>query len=166
MKNNLKIHNIDDLHAEITRLKTLSKEQEVYLTDQYDLLKNKVQAPVRVIKNIMSFIPGSSIISGLFSGKMSNSNSKDGDWITRSVKIGTLAAIDRLFLRKAGIFKRLIVGLLSQQAVDKINTNNAADFINKITEWIKPKKKKVAVAEKIPGEEANLYGIPPDSETF
>jgi len=167
MKNSLKIQNIQDLHAEINRLKALSKEQEEYLSDQYTLLKNKVQAPARIFKNVMSFIPGSSVISGLFSATSSaKSGVKDKDWITRSIKLGALAAIDRLFLRRAGLFKRLIVGLLSQQAVEKINKNNATDLINKITDWLKPKKKKVSVSDALPTEENTSYGIPPDSETY
>lgn len=167
MKNSLKIQNIQDLHAEINRLKALSKEQEEYLSDQYTLLKNKVQAPARIFKNVMSLIPGSSVISGLFSATSSaKSGVKDKDWITRSIKLGALAAIDRLFLRRAGLFKRLIVGLLSQQAVEKINKNNATDLINKITDWLKPKKKKVSVSDTLPTEENTSYGIPPDSETY
>jgi len=47
-----KIRNLQELKAEISRLKTLKNEQESYLKAQFTLLNNKIEAPIRFFNTL------------------------------------------------------------------------------------------------------------------
>lgn len=151
-----KIKNLDDLRLEIARLKTLAKEQEDYLSDQYHLFNDKLAAPVRFVKSLISWVPGADLMKNLFAkGK------KDEDWMSKALRIGLPVVLNRVFLRKAGFLKRALVTLLSQQAAGALNKDRISELINKIANFIRPEKRgKHAVRRKVD------YGIPPDSETY
>lgn len=154
MRTESKIKHLDDLRSEIVRLKALAKEQEDYLGDQYRLFNEKLAAPVRFVKSITSWIPGVDLAKGLFA-----KGRKDEDWLNKALRIGLPVILNRFFLRKAGFVKRALVTLLSQQAAGAISKDRLAGIINKVSDFVRPRK---------PGgkRKAVDYGIPPDSETY
>ncbi|SFC03207.1 hypothetical protein SAMN05421747_103179 [Parapedobacter composti] len=154
MRKESKIKNLHDLRAEITRLKALAREQERYLDDQYLLLQAKIEAPYRFLKSALSWVPGANTAKGLFAKRREGE-----DWLSRALRIGLPVVLNRLFLRKAGFFKRALVTLLSQQAAGALNKDRLSAFINKVTDLIRPSGKKRRPRHVD-------YGIPPDSETY
>lgn len=155
MRKESKIKNLGDLRLEIARLNTLAKAQESYLSDQYQLLSEKVAAPVRFIKSLTTWIPGGSFAKGLF-----EKSNKDEDWLSRMLRIGLPLVLNRFFLRKAGFIKRALVTLLSQQAAGALNKDTVAGIISKVANFVRPPAKR----RKRPRHKD--YGIPPDSETY
>ena len=149
-----KIKNLSDLRLEIARLKTLTREQERYLGDQYQLLSEKVAAPARFIKSLATWAPGVNFTKGLF-----EKGKKDEDWLSRALRIGLPVVLNRFFLRKAGFIKRALVTLLSQQAAGALNKDTVAGLISKVAEFIRPSASRNKRARQ------KDYGIPPDSET-
>lgn len=156
MRKESKIKNLDDLRLEIARLKSLAKEQEDYLNDQYHLFNDKLAAPVRFVKSLISWVPGTDLMKNLFTkGK------KDEDWVSKALRIGLPVVLNRVFLRKAGFLKRALVTLLSQQAAGALTKDRISEVINKVADFIRPaKRSKHTVRRKVD------YGIPPDSETY
>lgn len=156
MRKESKIKNLDDLRLELARLKALAKEQENYLSDQYHLLNDKLAAPVRFVKSLISWVPGVDLAKGLFA-----KGRKDEDWLSKALRIGLPVVLNRVFLRRAGFLKRALVTLLSQQAAGVLNKDRISEVINKIADFIRPVKRGKRVVRK------NVdYGIPPDSETY
>lgn len=160
-----KIKNLGDLRLEITRLKTLANEQEAYLNDQYRLFNDKMAAPARFVKSVVTWVPGANLAKGLF-----EKSSKEDDWLSRSLRIGLPVVLNRFFLHKAGFIKRALVTLLSQQAAGALNKDTAASLISKVADFIRPKSKRgkpspgSAPASPPPTATGKDYGIPPDSE--
>lgn len=155
MRKESKIKNLDDLRLEIARLKTLAKAQEDYLSDQYHLFNDKIAAPVRFAKSLLSWVPGVDLAKGLFA-----KGNKDEDWLSKGLRIGLPVILNRLFLRKAGFIKRILVTLLSQQAAGALNKDHIVSLVGKVADFIRPSKKGM----KKPRHKD--YGIPPDSETY
>lgn len=139
-----KINNIDELKWEIARLTELKREQEAYLTDQYTLIKRKVDAPTRIIRSIISSIPGVGLLKGIFS----NANAKtingasSGDWLNKAVRIGLPLVLNRTVLKKAGWLKKALVLFASQAAAVEVTQDNVTDILSKITKFIRPNKRK------------------------
>lgn len=156
MRKESKIKNLDDLRLEIARLKALTKEQEEYLSDQYRLFNDKLAAPAHFVKSLTSWIPGADLVKNLFAkGK------NEEDWLSKSLRIGLPVVLNRFFLRKAGLLKRTLVTLLSQQAAGALNKDRVSTVINQVADFIRPKKQSKHVAQRKVD-----YGIPPDSETY
>jgi hypothetical protein len=164
-----KIHNLAELKAEIARLKILKNEQEAYLKSQMTLLNHKIETPVRVFNALKSNVPGLNMISGLFSSSKSSSNTSS-DWLTKTLRIGVPFVMNRFFFRKAGVLKKALLLLVSEQALGQVNQDKISSIIAKVTDFIKPKKnkKKKAVVENPPvvEDQVNEYGIPSYSETY
>ncbi|WP_394678103.1 hypothetical protein [uncultured Sphingobacterium sp.] len=160
-----KIRNLQELKAEISRLKALKNEQEVYLKTQFTLLNNKIEAPIRFFNTLKDNIPGVNIVQQLFS-KSSNS---DSDWLTKTLRIGVPFVMNRLFLKNTGVFKKALMLLLSERAVGQINQDKISGLLSKLTQFIRPKKKKNKAAQAenaVIKDEVNEYGIPSYSETY
>lgn len=157
MKINRNINNVDELRAEISRLKVLQIEQEAYLTDQLDLLQEKVDTPMRVFSKLASWIP----LGGKeHSGNQNHDGEHEGDWLTSSMRVGLPFLFNKVLFRKAGFIKKALLLLASQKAAGAINQDLVVNIIDKVSAFIKPSKKK---KEKKKEED---YGIPPDSETY
>lgn len=156
MATNRNINNIVELRAEIARLESLKKEQEVYLGDQMGLLQHKIEAPARFIKKFTSWPPSPNNLSQGFKSK-----SKDADWLTNSLRVGLPVIFNKVLFRKAGFIKKTLLLLASQKAAGVINQDRAANFINKIASIIRPSENKKKKKKK-----HTDYGIPPDSETY
>jgi hypothetical protein len=164
MKQDLKIKNIDDLHLEIVRLKTQAKVQEAYLGEQYQALKSKVEKPVNFINNLVSWIPGVDIAREL-AGSRANKN--DGDWVSKLFSAGSVALMNRLFLRRTGLIKRLLFSAFAQQAGSLVNKDRAFSIIKTIADLIRGSKKNNSKdPTNLPRNTSSSldFGIPPDSE--
>jgi hypothetical protein len=167
------INNSEELKCELVRLSRLRREQELYLGDQYKLLKNKVQTPSRVVGAIASSIPGVDLVKGLFSsfGKDKNeaafSNGKS-DWLTKITQLALPLVLNRTLLKNSGWLKKSLVLLASEGTVGQINKDNVSSFVGKIADYIRPKKskKKHKNIKPIDEQDPVNFGIPPDSETY
>ena len=155
MRKESKIKNLGDLRLEIARLKALAQEQESYLGDQCQLLREKVAAPVRFLKSLAMWVPGASFTKGLF-----EKGKKDEDWLNKVLRIGLPIVLNRFFLRKAGFLKRALVTLLSQQAAGALNKDTVANLVSKVADFVRPPASRRRRARR------KDYGIPPDSETY
>lgn len=161
-----KIRNLQELKMEIARLKALKNEQEAYLKTQFTLLNNKIEAPVRFFNSLKNNIPGVNMIQQLFA----KSNNPDSDWLTKTLRIGVPFVMNKLFLKNSGMLKKALMLLLSERAVGQINQDKISGLIGKLSNFIRPKKKKKK-ASQIEGDdtikdEVNEYGIPSYSETY
>ncbi|RKO73560.1 hypothetical protein D7322_02570 [Sphingobacterium puteale] len=161
-----KIRNLKELKEEIARLKELKNEQEAYLKAQFTLFNNKIEAPIRFFNSLKNNIPGVNIVQQLFA----KSNNPDSDWLTKTLRIGVPFIMNRLFLKNTGVLKKALMLLLSERAVGQINQDKISGLISKLTNFIRPKKKKKKGVQ-IEGEtaikdEVNEYGIPSYSETY
>lgn len=170
-----KISNIGELKVEIVRLKKLKSDQELYLGTQYTLLRKKVETPYRVIRTITSRVPGYELVKGLISSSSngdSDSNTKKGsssDWLTRALQLGLPFVLNKTLLKKSGWLKKSLVLLASETAAGQINQNSITAAISKVTEFVKPKKKRKKHRDVPPLEEEPdviNFGIPPGSETY
>lgn len=181
------VNNIDDLNAEIARLKRLKIEQEDFLKNQYSLLKHKIETPARIANMLMNRVPGVSTIKGLVQGigEVTNKSNKS-DWLTKTLQLGLPLVLNKTLLKNAGWIKKGLVLLASETAAKNVNQDNVSSWVGKITDMIKPKKKKkknkveAPVGEvinpvppqhppMITAEESvqdNIYGIPKDSEAY
>ena len=183
----IKVTNFDELTAEIARLKVQKKEQEVFLLNQYDLLKHKIETPVRVANMVFNRVPGVSMVKGLVTGigQVTNKNNK-ADWLTKTLQLGLPLVLNKTLLKNAGGLKKGLVLLGSETVASQVNQSKVTSVIDKITSIIKPKNKKKKKEElneviaddpvispnhppMITAEESvqdNAYGIPKDSEAY
>ncbi|WP_134087671.1 hypothetical protein [Olivibacter sp. XZL3] len=159
MKNN--ISNIEELQAEIVRLKAIKMQQEAYLEHQFGILKNKVSKPIHFFQRISGFIPNPSTLLNKIG---SNQQSYHDDWLTKGLRIGLPFLVNRVFFRKAGYFKRILMGLLSSQVAGLVNKERLAETIESITSWIRKSTKKSTPSRR--SRKEYNFGIPPDSETY
>lgn len=159
---------------EIARIDTLKDEQEAYLSNQYQLLKRKVQGPARFVNMLVSNVPGIGMVKDVFSAVSKTSKKSNADWLTKSLMLITPLVLNRTFLRNAGWLKKGIITLASETAVSQVNQSRVSNVVNGIANFIRPKKDKktkktTQLSGKITAEEAvegNKYGIPEDSETY
>jgi len=171
MKSSQKINNLEELKAEIARVNVRKREQEAYLLDQYGLLKNKIEAPIRFVKNITSVVPGAGIVKGVANNIGKAMKGKDADWLTNVLQIGTPLVLNSTLLRNAGWLKKAVVLLASETAVGQVNQSKISSIIGRITNFIKPKggkkkKKKDLPAGFVVEDESPDFGLPTNSETY
>ncbi len=167
-----KINNIHDLTVEISRLKVRKREQEATLVNQLGLLKNKVEAPVRFVKNIVSNIPGAGAVGGVVKGISRATQGKDADWLTNVLQVGAPLVLNSTLLRRSGWLKKLLVLFASETAIGQVNQTNISGLLGKITNFIKPKKKKYkkkakgSITPEMMEEEIAENGPTPIRETY
>ena len=154
MITNRSIKNVDELRAEISRLKLLKMEQESYLSDQFALLQDKLESPLRFFDKITSWFP--KMNNNLNSLGSSDSNS---DWVTNSLRVGLPFLFNKILFRKAGFIKKALLLVATQKVAGGLNQDKIAKVVDKITDIIRPKSKKGK-------KQTKDYGIPPDSETY
>ncbi len=167
---NVKIHNIAELREEIVRLTQLKNEQEAYLSNQYMLLRKKVEAPARLLETLTSSIPGVDLVKGLFSSVLSKGKSDSkSDWLTNTLRVGIPLVLNKTLLKNVGWLKKSLVLLLSERAVGQVNQDKIGNAISKVADFVRPNKKKKRHNNLPPLEDMQLdrpdFGIPPDSET-
>lgn len=170
MKKGQKINSLEELRMELRLLKAQALEQELYLSEQYDLLKQKVNGPMQFMNNLISWIPGVDIAKEFFG---SAKGAKNKDWVSRLFSAGSAALLNRLFLRKSGFLKRILITAFTQQTASLMNQDRAAGLIRQLIDWVKgsdepetgasrKRRQKSTKAEPVPALD---FGIPPDSET-
>jgi hypothetical protein len=89
--------------------------------------------------------------------------------LTKTLRIGVPFVMNRLFLKNTGVFKKALMLLLSERAVGQINQDKISGLLSKLTQFIRPKKKKNKAAQAenaVIKDEVNEYGIPSYSETY
>jgi|SRR5690606_5534456 len=155
MKINRNINTVEELRAEISRLKILQNEQEGYLNDQLELLQKKVESPINFFNRITSWIPKGHHDEN----NESHPHNSDADWVTNSFRIGLPFLFNKVLFRKAGFIKKTLLLLASQKAAGAVNQDLITNVIDKVSAFIRPSKKRKMKKEKD-------YGIPPDSETY
>lgn len=147
------IHNIDDLRAEILRLRTLHTEHENDLEAEAKKLTSIFRIPAMLLNKFNNWFGGF---------EKDEPDGKDGhDWITNVFKIGLPVMMNKFFFPRSGFMMRSIIQLFSQKAAKSFNRDVLGDFVEKITDWIKSSKPKSRKITQNPD-----YGIPPDSETY
>ena len=170
MKSSQKINNLGDLKAEIARVNVRKREQEAYLLEQYSLLKNKVESPIRFMRNLTSAVPGATIVKGVASNIGKAMKGKDADWLTNVLQIGAPLVLNSTLLRNASWLKKGLVLLASETAIGQVNQSKISSFIGKITSFIKPKskkKKRNKMQENfVVEDESPDFGLPTNSETY
>jgi len=144
-----KIKNLEELKWEIARLSELTREQEAYLSDQYILLKDKVEKPIRILNNVTSSIPGVGLVKDLLfrnakptSKDKNNSVVGGNDWLNKAVRVGIPLLLNRTVLRKSNWIKKSLVLLASETAAGQVTQEKVTNAISKIAGFIRPKKEK------------------------
>jgi hypothetical protein len=167
------INNSEELKNELLRLNRLRKEQEVYLGDQYRLLKNKVQTPARVLGAVTSSVPGVGLVKSLFSSFSKSKTSEEvignkSDWLTKATQLALPFLLNKTLLKNSGWLKKSLVLLASEGAAGQINKDKINSFVGRIADYIRPKKskKKHKNIRGIDEQDSANFGIPPDSETY
>ena len=153
---NRNINNVDELRAEIARLELLQLEQEGYLNDQLDLLKDKMASPLHWFKKATSWIPN---LNKSHTTMHSASNSQ-ADWLTNSLRVVLPFVTNKILFPRAGFIKKALLVFASQKAASVINQDRITGIVDKITSLVRPTKP-APVNRKM-----RDYGIPPDSETY
>lgn len=162
MKKELKINNIVELRLEIARLKSESREQEAYLSEQYDALKSTLEKPLNFFSNLISWIPGVDIAKELAG---SGAKKNGGDWVSRLFSAGSVAILNRLFLRRAGFVKRILLSAFAQQAGSLMNQERAGSLIKLLADYIRGNGKEKNRTRQDARDTSSLdFGVPPDSE--
>lgn len=162
MKKELKINNIVELRLEIARLKAETREQEAYLSEQYDALKSTLEKPLNFFNNLISWIPGVDIAKELAG---SGAKKNGGDWVSRLFSAGSVAILNRLFLRRAGFVKRILLSAFAQQAGSLMNQERAGSLIKLLADYIRGNgKEKNKARQGIRDSSSPDFGVPPDSE--
>lgn len=170
--NSQKINNIQDLTAEITRLKLRKRVQQETLVTQYGLLRNKIETPVRIAKNVFSNIPGVGAVTGLVKGVSRATQGKNADWLTNVLQVGAPLVLNSTVLRRSGWLKKLLVLFASETAIGQVNQNNISGLLGKLTSFIKPKKKRNkkkahgSITPEMMEEEIAENGTAPIRETY
>lgn len=166
MSNPVKINSMEDLRREKLRLRLLANEQEGYLLNQYGLLRKKVSAPIRMLNNIASYIPGVNAVQAIFSSKPGK-NTGVGAQIV-NVLLPLLA--NRFLPRKSGLMTRGLFSFLAKQVTALLTSGKLTDMVSQITALFqKPVHEKAhpfAKRRRNGRAKAQDFGIPPDSETY
>jgi len=166
-----KINNISELKSEIIRLTELKKEQEAYLSDQYALLRKKIEMPSRILRTLTSSIPGVDMVKGLFStfSSAKNKTSDKSDWLTNTLRLGLPLILNKTLLKNAGWLKKSLMLLVSERAAGQVNQDKVESVLSKVANFIRPKKKKKKHKDIAPLQDYEQgmvnFGIPPESET-
>lgn len=141
MKKNT-IRNKQDLKLEIQKLNQIKLQQEAYLTDQYLLLKQKVNAPLRVVNKFLDFVPGADFAKGLLSFKNYKNIDQEKDWLSKGFRIALPFFLNKTILRKSGWIKKALILIASDGVIGKLNKDKIANVVEKLSNFIVPKKKK------------------------
>ena len=151
-----KIQNIDDLRAEVLRLRIKRTEQEIDLQVETRAIASRFRIPLMLLGKLNDWFGGS---GGL---NRSDPGSKaERDWVTSVFRIGIPVMMDKFIFPRSGFIVKSIVELLSQKAAKTLNMDVMSGWIEKFSEWTKSSKQ-----HKRKDAELADYGIPPDSETY
>lgn len=151
-----KIENINDLCAELNRLRAQRLDQEIELTKVTARIKARLHFPVLVYNKISDFF------IEMFGNDPEDLTKKEHkDWVTNILRVGLPVALNKFLFPRSGFLFKSVVAMLSQKAAKNVNKDSITDLIDKVSNWIKSSKPKTR-KEPVLAD----YGIPPDSETY
>ncbi len=150
-----KIQNIQQLQAEIIRLKIKSADLEIDLDNQVNTLVDKISAPFAFVNRIGSFFKGDADHKSQQPNNPKNQDQED--WVSMVSRIMLPILVNKTFFKGSGLLTKGIAALVTQQAGSAINKDKLTDWTDKLTSWIKKSNKQNKPTD---------YGIPPDSEAF
>ena len=151
-----RIENINDLRAEIIRLRAKRLDQEIELTKVTARIKARLHFPVLVYNKISDFF------IEMFGDNPENLNKTEHrDWVTNILRVGLPVALNKFLFPRSGFLLKSVVALVSQKAAKNVNKDSITDLFDKVTNWIKISKPTTRKEPVLPD-----YGIPPDSETY
>jgi hypothetical protein len=132
------INTVDDLRAEIARLKVVKHEQEAAIKEHFS-------SPMAVINTVF----GSKSKSGFF---------KVDDIVSLVSRFVLPFTLNKTIFRNSNFIIKTLVGLVSQQASGFINEKSISSVWDTVRSFIS--KKRTAKNKDVD------YGIPPLSETY
>ncbi len=151
-----KIRNIDELNAEILRLREQRVEMEADMLIDLNKIVSKFKMPLMLISKLGDW---ASAFAGVKTNK--DGTTDNGDWISGIFRVGLPFVMNRFIFPKSGLLTKTILGFITQKAAGTVNKDLISNILDKISGIVKiPKNKKKN------GPELADYGIPPDSETY
>jgi len=130
------INNVDDLRAEIARLKIIKAEQGVALAERFN-------SPMTALATLYSAFPN----------KRSDKNDFfHQDFVSVLSRILLPLTLNKTIFRNSNFIIKTLVSLVSQKASGFINEDSVTAIWNKVRSFFDKKDKK------------EDYGIPPESE--
>lgn len=153
---NAKIRNIDELRAEILRLREQRTEMEADLLIDLNKVVSKFKMPLMLISKLSDW-------AAAFAGVKRNKDGTtgNGDWVSGIFRVGLPFLMNRFIFPKSGFLTKTILGFITQKAANTVNKDLVNNILDKISELIKVPK-----SRKKDNPELTDYGIPPDSETY
>lgn len=153
---NAKIRNIDELRAEILRLREQRTEMEADLLIDLNKVVSKFKMPLMLISKLSDW-------AAAFAGVKRNKDgtTDNGDWVSGIFRVGLPFLMNRFVFPKSGLLTKTILGFVTQKAANTVNKDLINNILDKISEIIKVPK-----GRKKDDPELTDYGIPPDSETY
>lgn len=130
------INNVDDLRAEIARLKIIKQEQG-------DALAERFNSPIAALATIYSAFPNKRI------GK---NDLFQQDFVSVISRILLPLMLNKTIFRNSGFLVKTLVSLVSQKASRFINEDSVAGLWDKVKTLFEKKDRQ------------SDYGIPPESE--
>lgn len=151
-----KIRNIDELNAEILRLREQRVGMEADMLIDLNKIVSKFKMPLMLISKLGDW---ASAFAGVKTNK--DGTTDNGDWISGIFRVGLPFVMNRFIFPKSGLLTKTILGFITQKAAGTVNKDLISNILDKISGIVKiPKNKKKN------GPELADYGIPPDSETY
>ena len=151
-----KIHNIDDLRAEILRLRIQRSGLENDLKTETRRLTAMFRVPAMLLGKLNDWFSPFGLAKNNGQGK-----EDEHDWVTSIFRVGLPVMMNKFVFPQSGFLMKSLVEMISQKAAKTINKDVMSDLIEKFTDWVKsPKQKRRKQTE------PDDYGIPPDSETY
>lgn len=146
MSRKYNIKNLDDLHAEVCRLKVEFRRQEVALIDDSK-------------KYVLQFTPGN--IIKRYATPSAFLKVDDKYQISSKVFSWVLPVLmNRTLFKGSGILTKAIVGLASGKVGKSLDAENLSGIFNALKSIFTGERKRKSAVKDID------YGIPPDSETY
>ncbi|MDB5133465.1 MAG: hypothetical protein JWP37_68 [Mucilaginibacter sp.] len=138
----ISIKNINDLKAEIIRLRVIEQQQS-------EGLKARVSSPSALFHTAISLFPKSSS-----PGDDSKNSIFNQDFFGILSRVLLPLTLNKTLFRNSNFVVKALVGFLSQKASHFISEDSVTGLISKVKSIFEKKNKKTD------------YGIPPDSETY
>ncbi|MFA6946075.1 MAG: hypothetical protein WC220_09255 [Pedobacter sp.] len=150
------IRNVDELRAEVLRLREQRLEMESDMQLELSKIVSKFRLPLMLLGKLNDWF---GVFSGL--GKNKKGSSEGNDLVSGIFRIGLPFLMDKFVFPKSGFITRTVLELLTKKAANVVNKDLISNLIDKVSEWVN-----LAKGRKKNGPELADYGIPPDSETY
>jgi hypothetical protein len=147
-----RIENIDDLRAEILRLKLQRFHHEAIIEEDINKIKDKFRIPSILLNKVNAW----------FGAPPEGVEKTSHDWVTNALRIGLPVALNKMFFGKSGFIIKSLVALVSQKAASNVNKDIVTHWIDTASSWIRG----AAKSRRDRRRHNEDYGIPPDSETY